>query len=152
MARSEGASAVPDGFTLIELLLVVAIMGVLAAIVAPRFQEMIERARVARAIGDIRTIEVELAALDSLPSTLDAVGRASYLDPWGRPYAYLKLEGKKGVGGARKDRFLVPLNSDYDLYSVGRDGASSPALTAKPSRDDVLRANDGSFIGLASRY
>ncbi len=52
----------------------------------------------------------------------------------------------------RKDRFLVPLNSDFDLYSKGPDRKSVPPLTAEASRDDIIRANDGGYIGLASEY
>ena len=47
---------------------------------------------------------------------------------------------------------LVPLNSTYDLYSKGKDGASASALNAHASGDDVIRANDGGYIGLASGY
>jgi general secretion pathway protein G len=152
---------VPPGWTLIELLLVVSIIGTLVTIVLPSIQQMIERARVAKAIGDIEALQIELATFqadgDSLPPTLAAIGRDSYTDPWGRPYQYLKLAGTpKGKGGssgtARKDHFLVPLNSDYDLYSMGKDGATQAPLTAKVSQDDVVRANDGGFIGLAARY
>ena len=148
----------PPGWTLIELLLVVSILGTLAALVVPSVQQTIERAKVAKATGDIEAMQVELATFqadgDSLPATLAAIGRAAYPDPWGRPYQYLKLspKGKGGVGQARKDRFLVPLNSDYDLYSMGKDGATQAPLNAKVSHDDVIRANDGSFIGLAARY
>ncbi len=46
----------------------------------------------------------------------------------------------------------MPINSDYDLWSSGKDGASSPPLTAKPSRDDIVRANNGRFVGLASDF
>ena len=58
----------------------------------------------------------------------------------------------KNPKGARKDRFLHPLNSTYDLYSVGKDGKTVAALTAKASKDDIIRANDGGFIGLAVKY
>jgi general secretion pathway protein G len=57
-----------------------------------------------------------------------------------------------GIGGARKDRFLVPINSDFDLYSMGKDGQSAGPLTAQKSHDDVIRANDGGFYGLASNF
>ncbi len=57
-----------------------------------------------------------------------------------------------GIGGARKDRFLVPINSDFDLYSMGKDGQSVGPLTAQKSHDDVIRANDGSYYGLASNF
>jgi general secretion pathway protein G len=61
--------------------------------------------------------------------------------------------GGGGIAGiARKDRFLVPINSTYDLYSVGADGKSTGPLTASISHDDVIRANDGGYVGLASGY
>jgi len=56
------------------------------------------------------------------------------------------------MGRARKDRFLVPINSDFDLYSMGRDGESVPPLAAPKSRDDVVRAANGAFVGLASKF
>jgi general secretion pathway protein G len=52
----------------------------------------------------------------------------------------------------RKDRNLVPINTDFDLYSMGPDGASAAPLTAAASQDDVVRANNGSFIGQAKDY
>lgn len=57
-----------------------------------------------------------------------------------------------GNGKVRKDHNLVPLNTDYDLYSMGEDGASVSPLTAKASRDDIVRANNGRYVGLASDY
>ena len=58
--------------------------------------------------------------------------------------------GKKAK--QRKDHSLHPLNSTYDLYSMGKDGDSKAPLTAQASRDDIIRANDGGYIGLASGY
>ena len=52
----------------------------------------------------------------------------------------------------RMDRFLHPINSDYDLYSMGKDGETVLPLTARKSHDDVIRANDGSFVGLAVEF
>jgi general secretion pathway protein G len=76
------------------------------------------------------------------------------LDPWGRPFQYLNIanSGNKAKGHQRKDKFLVPVNSDFDLYSLGEDGVSSPPFTAKGSRDDIVRANNGAYIGLAENY
>ena len=44
------------------------------------------------------------------------------------------------------------MNSDFDLYSVGNDGDSESPLSAKASRDDIVRANNGAFIGLGEDY
>lgn len=141
-----------NGFTVVELLAVVSIIGALTALGVPKIQQAVEKARVAQAIGDIHTIAVNLATQDTLPDQLSFFGPVP-LDPWGNPYRYNKFPpGKKVPKGARRDRFLVPINTQYDLYSVGRDGKTSPALTAKASQDDVLRANDGGFIGLGSNY
>jgi general secretion pathway protein G len=158
------------GFTFIELLSVVAIIGVISAMAVPRFRGFIERARVARAISDLRALSIDIHSQDVLPASLAVIGRDSMLDPWGRPYQYLPFtsggsggSGGRGGGGggggggavpgaARKDRFLVPINSAFDLYSLGPDGVSTAPLTAPQSRDDVIVANDGGFIGLASKY
>lgn len=138
--------------TLVEILAVLSIMAMLSALGVPRYHELIEQARVARAIGDIEAIQAELIS-DSLPDDLSHIGRASMLDPWGRPYVYNKFPPDRRVpAGARRDRFLVPINSDFDLYSTGKDGASNPPLQAQRSRDDIVRGNDGGFIGLASRF
>jgi len=64
----------------------------------------------------------------------------------------LNITTTNGKGKVRKDHNLVPLNSDYDLYSMGKDGKSVSPLTAKASRDDIVRANNGAFVGLASEY
>jgi len=143
------------GFTVIELLAVMAIIGALTTIAIPAIQDAVERARVARAIGDIKAIQTDLDGLDSLPPDLATIGRGNLRDPWGSPYQYLLFPSSHGSGppqGARRDRFLVPVNSEYDLYSMGRDGASQAPFTANASRDDIVRANDGGFIGLASQF
>lgn len=142
------------GFTLIELLSVVAIIGILSALGIPKYHDQVEKAKVAKAIGDLRAIAIDLNGLDSLPPSLASVGRGTLLDPWGNPYVYNRFPvGKKGAPpGARKDRFLVPINSMFDLYSMGKDGNSVAPLTAKASRDDVIMANDGGYYGLASNY
>ena len=147
------------GWTLIELLYVVAIIGTLVAIATPRFREYVERAKVGRAMGDIETIQADLAGPEmlgeGLPETLAEIGRGDMIDPWQRPYQYSRYqfnETAEPVGTYRKDRFLKPINSTYDLYSMGEDGEADEDLQADVSRDDVVRANDGGFIGLASKF
>ena len=144
----------PAGFTLIELMIVMGMIGTLAAFAVPSTAAYVERARIARAIGEIRTIQVELStSSDTLPDDLSTIGRDGLMDPWGNPYVYHKFVVPPGLAGqARKDRFLVPINSEYDLYSLGKDGDSNLPLNVPVSHDDVVRANDGGFIGLAKTY
>ncbi len=143
----------PLGFTLLELLVVTVIIGTLSSMAAPSLQRAREMAQVGAAISEIRIIEAELAIYIeinfSIPVSLAAIERAGMVDPWGFPYAYAPVTGP---GGARKDKFMVPLNTDYDLYSVGPDGESVGPLSAKKSQDDVIRALNGGFVGLASNF
>ena len=57
-----------------------------------------------------------------------------------------------GVSGARKDRFLVPINSDFDVYSMGQNLDTVAPLNPPKSQDDVIRASDGGFYGLARNF
>jgi len=144
------------GFTLIELMMVVSIFAILAAIAIPSYQSYIQQARVAHAVGDIMAIATAIGRYNtlntSLPPDLAAIGIDSLLDPWGQPYVYLSFTGLQGKGKMRKDKNLVPINTQYDLYSVGADGQSKPPLTVPVSKDDVIMANDGNYIGVASNY
>lgn len=151
-ARARGSR----GFTLLELMLAVVVTGTLATLAVSSYSSYMEQARVAQAEQDLTTIETRIALYqtsnNALPGSLAEIGEDTLLDPWGHPYRYLDFTGLKGKGQMRKDRNLVPINSDYDLYSAGQDGSTLPPLLAPVSHDDVIRANDGGFIGLASDY
>ncbi|MGQ5524498.1 type II secretion system major pseudopilin GspG [Chitinimonas sp. PSY-7] len=115
------------GFTLLELLVVVAIIGLLAAYVGPRYfsqigksEQTIARAQVeafAKAldayrvdVGNYPTSEQGLNALVTRPTDVNKwngpyMPKTLPADPWGRAYLY---------------RSLVP--NEYDLISYGKDG------------------------------
>ncbi len=161
------------GFTLLELMVVIAILGALSAISTPMYIGYVKKARQTKAIADIyhleKLIRVYQHDLGVLPDSLTDIGMQNFKDPWGNPYEYLNIENylagegkstgkdkdkgeKKQKGKPRKDRFLHPINNDFDLYSNGPDGRSVAPLTAKLSQDDIIRASDGNFVGPASQY
>jgi general secretion pathway protein G len=145
------------GIGLIELTIVMAIIATLSAIGLPLYRDMRENSRVARATADIQVMSAEIdgfkTAFGRYPSSLAEVDRGGFLDPWNNPYQYLNIRDDSPPAGLmRKDHSLVPINSDYDLYSMGRDGQSVGPLTAAHSRDDIVRAGDGTYVGLASGY
>ena len=145
-------------FTVLELVLALAITLVLAAIAIPTYAGYRERSRNKTAMGQIKEIELLITDYElehkAYPPSLAAIDLDGMRDPWGNPFQYLRIDGpnppKKGK--LRKDKNLVPINTDYDLYSMGPDGDSKLPLTAKASRDDIIRANDGGFVGVASDY
>ena len=155
LRRSRAVRASQRGFTLVELLIVGGLLAVLAAVAKPLYQDSRHRAREQLAAQEIHAMTGLLSRyqLDRrvLPETLDEVGMGGKLDPWGRPYVYYNVESN-GRGGARKDRRLNPLNTDFDLYSMGRDGKTRPQVSQKDSLDDVIRANNGRYVGLANHY
>jgi general secretion pathway protein G len=144
------------GMSIVELMLTVLIVMVLAVIGVASYSNYRERIRVSQAVTDISAMSAQIKhyMVDNSgpPASLAEIGLGNRIDPWGRPYFYLDLTTQKGKGKSRRDKKLNPLNSDFDLYSAGKDGLTQTQLTAHNSRDDVIRARDGKFIGLASDF
>ena len=158
-----------SGITFIELLVTLVIAAILAGIAVPMFsgstpncdnpdarQGPMMRAKIAQVTGDIGEIHMALSrfelSYDRYPDSLADVGLGDMRDPWGNPYQYLVVFGRKDVGPVRKDHNLKPVNSSYDIYSMGPDGVTATPFTSTLGKDDIVMANDGDFFGLACQY
>jgi len=146
-------------FSLVELLTVLVVIGALATIALPSYRDHIERTRRNQAIQDILVLSVAIeryyADHFTYPPNLAALsGNLPINDPWGNAYQYLgiNVSPPPNTGAVRRDKNLNPLNSDYDLYSMGPDGQTQKQLTAAKARDDIVRAGNGGFIGTASEH
>lgn len=134
------------------------VIALLAAIALPSYARIIERQKVSQCKRDLASIGMLIERYRTthgqIPQDLSELGTSIPKDAWDRNYQFLSFSSPvPGVKGKiRKDHNLHPLNSEFDLYSLGADGRSSAPLTAKASRDDVIWARDGGFVGLASDY
>lgn len=146
------------GYGLLELIIAMIVTALLTALAVPAYIDALARQRIDRAISDIGDISAQIDKFrhknnNQYPATLADLSVDIPLDPWSNEYRYLTI---RTAGSAnllfRNYGKLNTLNSDFDLYSVGIDGESAGPLSADISRDDIVRANNGAFIGLAENY
>lgn len=145
-------------FTIIELLCVITMITLILGTVAPVLFSQLNKARVKRARYEIRLIAGEIEEYvinhEELPDELSDIGYGHRTDPWGNEYQYLRINGgdKNITSKVAKVYGEKPLNTDFDLYSMGRDGLSASPLTAGPVRDDILRLDNGGYLGTGADY
>ena len=149
------------GFTLIEIVIAIMIVGILSAIAIPNYLQYIKKADERTTISDIQDIESKIKEImsEGLPpppdlASLDLGDRLN--DKWGHPYQYLRLYGltipEAKAAGCRKKKNLNPVNTDFDLYSMGPDGETQINLKSAKGKDDIVRADNGAYIGIADNY
>lgn len=147
------------GFTFLEVAIAVSILGLIAAVAVPSYLGYRNKAKFNTALSELQHLDMEIYQYrydtGELPDALVDLGKSGIADPWGRPYQYLRIDGgtTPGLNGKRRrDKNANPVNSDYDLYSMGKDGKTTAQFTAQTARDDIVRANDGQYWGLAEDH
>ena len=119
------------GFTLLEIIVVVAIIAILAAYIAPKVAGRVDDARVSKAKSDIRVLEssLELYKLDnfSYPSAdqglnaLTTKPSGADLKNW-RKGGYVKKLSKDPWGNEYQYQYPGS-NGEFDIFSLGADAA-----------------------------
>lgn len=152
-ARIRSGSSSRKGFSLIELMLVVCIVGIVSGIAIPAYTNHRDKLDAATAAADITNISLMIEKFYSennrYPVSLGEIGMDGLKDPWDREYQYLSMANDPKNNNCRKYGPVHPLNTDYDLFSAGKDGRSTKTIQSALSHDDIIRAYNGSYIGLA---
>lgn len=136
-----------DGFTLVELIVVCAILGVLTLMTYPVYDRYVYTTKVARCVADIRTLDKDVNAYyidknvyPAQATWLTDIGRDGIRDAWNRPYEYRVIPSLELTS-------TFKMNDTFDLFSLGKNGLSADFPDANTD-DDIVRANDGSYVGL----
>ncbi|WP_455221545.1 type IV pilin protein [Kaarinaea lacus] len=144
------------GYSILEILIVIAILGILISIAIPGYENYRDKEDYTQAKTDILEIQGIIDRFyvehNRFPENLLEIKQHIRRDPWGNAYYYTNITTVANKGSVRKDKNLTPVNSDYDLYSAGKDGRTSLPFTAKAALDDIVRCNNGSYIGFAKDY
>jgi type II secretion system protein G len=138
------------GFTLIELLIVVAIIGIIAAIAIPNLLNAIQRGKQKRTMGDLRTVATanEQYSIDNnqyvAAASGDVIGITTHLEP-----TYVKkMPNKDGWG---TDFQYESDSTEYTLRSYGKNlaaggGGSVAANGGTTSFSNDIIFSTGSFV------
>lgn len=138
------------GFTLIELLIVVAIIAILAAIAVPNFLEAQTRAKVSRALADMRAIDTGLHTYQLDHNIMPPCAAPNFVWPY-------SVDGNGWIRSWRQR--LIPVTSPIaylsslpvDAFGLNCIHAKKPAPGFTPGDFNVVQYCEDYFISMAMR-
>jgi general secretion pathway protein G len=143
------------GYTIIETMVAVGIIGISGALAYPVYSSHVDKMKIAESRKDLvltdLKIETYFATNGAFPPDLAAIGMQQD-DPWGKTYFYYNRDIPSGNGRERMDVNGTKINTDYDLYSKGPDNISAGKVSHSNGLDDIVRGNNGDFIGAGADY
>lgn len=144
---------------MIEILIVIAIIGILLSVANPAYQNLMDKRDFTKTTQSMLAIQTAIDNFyirnNRFPVSLEEIDMEEFTDAWGTRYFYINMSNyNKKISDikVRRDKKLKPVNSDYDLYSAGKDTLTKAPFTAAVSHDDIVRCNNGRFLGYARDY
>ena len=136
------------GFTLIELLIVVAIIGIIAAIAIPNLLNAINRGRQKRTMADMRSIGTALESYSVDFNFYPRVG-ATNMTSW-KPYLEPTYIKRLPLNDGWNQALVAQENASgtgYTIYSTAKGGAGQPLAASGPttSFSDAILFSNGQF-------
>ena len=132
-----------SGFTLIELLIVVAIIGIIAAIAIPNLLNALDRGKQKRTMADLRTIAVALESYSVDNTFYPLASTITALRPLVEPYF---IRETPSTDGWRNPFVVSVVATGYTLGSGGKDGGALNFIGGTTSNfNDAIIYINGQF-------
>ena len=146
------------GFTLVEFSIAILVAVLVIGTATPAYMYLVNKARTNKTIDEIRNMQRDINRYERknnrYPNSLLEIYPQHPSDPWGNLYQYLNIKNASNPNliNPRTDNNFRKLNVDYDLYSTGPDALSLSPIGASESQDDIVRGDNGDYIGLAREF
>lgn len=146
------------GFTLVEFSIAILVAALIIGTATPAYMYLVNKARTNKTIDEISSMQRDIDRFERkgnrFPDSLLEIYTEQPMDPWGNFYQYLNIKNASNPNAInpRTDKNFKKLNIDYDLFSTGADSLTLSPIAASESLDDLVRGDNGDYVGLARDF